>query len=192
MRPSQAEAAETDSERTGDGEARGFIREHALPLALIGAGVGWLLWSASQRRGEGPARPDYAKFGRSEVYDDSAEASDTSTQARLQDLKHQVEEGVAGAKRAASSTARAARDKVADLERAARDGAERAKRGAARSLADEPVVLGAVALGAGIAVGLALPATDSEDQWLGQYRDRVLSAAKDRVGQALRAGVESE
>jgi hypothetical protein len=46
---------------------------------------------------------------------------------------------------------------------------------------EEPLVLGAVALGAGLAIGLSIPATESEDQLVGQYRDQLFGSFKERA-----------
>lgn len=200
VRRGRDEVVETAQAATaGLGE---LVRANPVPVALIGVGVGWLVWSARQRRGRGKA-PDYAFVGRSEVYDDTAlDDGADSAGGELHELKHRMQDGLTDAKRKASRTAQAAREKVGELEHAARDklsglehaardGAHRLKEGAARSLNDDPLVLGAVALGAGIVLGLSLPATESEDQLIGEYRDRLLASAKDRASKALETAGET-
>lgn len=53
-----------------------------------------------------------------------------------------------------------------------------------RMVRDNPLGLGAIALGIGAAVGLALPGTPMESQFMGQARDQVLDQAQDVVLQA--------
>jgi ElaB/YqjD/DUF883 family membrane-anchored ribosome-binding protein len=64
----------------------------------------------------------------------------------------------------------------------ARYGAQRAGRQAYHSIEDNPLTFGAVALGIGVAIGLALPETRQEDRWLGDTRDRVFDAAQEAAG----------
>jgi hypothetical protein len=48
----------------------------------------------------------------------------------------------------------------------------------ADALERQPLVVGALALGAGVVIGVALPATRSEDRWLGERRDDLLDEAR--------------
>jgi hypothetical protein len=59
--------------------------------------------------------------------------------------------------------------------------ARRAKTAAEDTFEDQPLVLGAVALGAGLAIGLGIPSTDSENQLVGRYRDRLFGSVKEQV-----------
>ena len=49
-------------------------------------------------------------------------------------------------------------------------------------LHEQPLVLGAVGLAVGAAIGAALPTTETEDEWLGDTRDRL----KDRAARLSR------
>jgi ElaB/YqjD/DUF883 family membrane-anchored ribosome-binding protein len=181
------EAAQHLREKVSDagGSAADFVRENSVPLALIGAGVGWLLWNrrAQPRRGRAP-RPE--QFGRSEVYDASSfqegqgSARDQASRT-LQGIGHKVSNGLENVKSAASEQAHHAREKLVNWEHAAHDKAIQVRDFADHALVEQPLLLGAVALGAGLAVGLAIPTTESENQLIGQYRDRLLSSAKERA-----------
>lgn len=61
----------------------------------------------------------------------------------------------------------------------------RARRTFLDTLQEEPLVLGAVALAVGAAIGAALPATRMEDEWLGEARDRLRDEALDKGRDAL-------
>lgn len=58
----------------------------------------------------------------------------------------------------------------------AKGGASMGRR-VASTFADEPLVLGAVGLAAGAALGVALPATEAEDKMFGGARDRLMGEA---------------
>jgi Protein of unknown function (DUF3618) len=58
----------------------------------------------------------------------------------------------------------------------------RAQRGFFDMLHEQPLVLGAVGLAVGAAIGAALPTTETEDEWLGDTRDRL----KDRAARLSR------
>ena len=55
----------------------------------------------------------------------------------------------------------------------------RVRRGFFDTLHEQPLVLGALGLAAGAAIGAALPATEKEDEWLGDSRDRLKERAKE-------------
>ena len=55
----------------------------------------------------------------------------------------------------------------------------RARRGFFDTLHEQPLVLGALGLAAGAAIGAALPTTEKEDEWLGDSRDRLAERAKE-------------
>ena len=50
---------------------------------------------------------------------------------------------------------------------------------------DNPLVVGAIAVAVGAAIGLALPSTEKEDELLGEAKDRLLEGAKSVAGEAL-------
>jgi len=51
-------------------------------------------------------------------------------------------------------------------------------------ITDNPVAIGLVAIAAGAAVGLMLPATQVENEYLGDARDSLVDSAKDMAGEA--------
>ncbi|HYP88570.1 MAG TPA: DUF3618 domain-containing protein [Polyangiaceae bacterium] len=167
-----------------------FVGENPIPLALIGAGLGWLLYNARSKQGERGAQMNYAAYGRSEVWDDFGNDSSRGgssavrgVERKLHQLRDKVRDGAETVKHSASEKANFARQKVNQLEHAAHDELDRARDVATNTFAEQPLLLGAVALGVGIAVGLGLPATESENHLVGQYRDKLVSRAKDQLGE---------
>ncbi len=97
-----------------------------------------------------------------------------------------------GAADAVSSGARGAYYGARQTGESVRDGAYRASRGAYDAgrysvrrldemIHDHPLVMGALALAAGAAIGGALPRTRAEDEYLGEYSDQAKHAARDTV-----------
>ena len=71
-----------------------------------------------------------------------------------------------------------AQETVGELTDQARYQMERARGGFQQQLMENPFALGALALGLGVAVGLAVPETRREDQLLGEARDNLLGQAQ--------------
>ena len=53
------------------------------------------------------------------------------------------------------------------------------------TLRANPLALGAVAVAIGAAIGLSLPHTQTEDQWMGAAKDRLLDKAEGAAGDAI-------
>lgn len=61
----------------------------------------------------------------------------------------------------------------------------------AEALERQPLVVGALALGAGAIIGMTLPSTRSEDRWLGERRDDLVEEAREAAGDMRRQAVEA-
>jgi hypothetical protein len=117
-----------------------------------------------------------------------AEALDTA-----QEWSAEAGAAARSAQRGARRLAAGARDRLNVTGRQLRHGAHRAgaragyygrraQRGFLDTLHEQPLILGAVGLALGAAIGAALPATETEDEWLGDTRDRL----KEQVTEAGR------
>jgi hypothetical protein len=102
----------------------------------------------------------------------------------------------------ASRVAHEARDMVGQVADEAQMTASRAVRGARRrvvraerevenQMQENPLAVGAVALAIGAAIGLALPHTRKEDEWMGETKDRLLHRAEDVAQQAISKAEEA-
>jgi len=67
---------------------------------------------------------------------------------------------------------------------------ERAEAGFERTMRENPLALGAVALAVGAAVGLSLPHTAKEDELMGQAKDRLFDRAEDVAHGVLETATE--
>jgi hypothetical protein len=87
-------------------------------------------------------------------------------------------------RRQASDIARQA----SDLSAHARAGVREAQTGFWRTLEDQPLVVGAATLAAGLLVGLLLPSTPREDELMGTTRDLLVNQVKGLGQEALQKG----
>ena len=183
------------------------VRANPLPAALTGIGLGWLLMSA---RKQSPAQPRYRddayryrtptnEYAREvDEYpvapkylpregDEGASAGETLGRAR-----DRVGETATQAQDKAGDLAGRAQDKAGDLgsrvqDRASRLGsqarhqASRAGSGFQRMLNENPLTVGALAVGTGAAIGLAIPETSKEHEVMGEARDTVVEKAQEKA-----------
>jgi len=178
-----------------------YIRDNPVPFALIGIGAGML--ALSTRRREQSAY-DVGRNLESDAYGRSGTGDWRTTQSSLTDRARDVASGVAGtareaaerAKTATSSAATSVRDAAttaADATRQqldhvsnqARQGARVASDRVKNTLQDNPMALGVAALAAGALVGLTLPKTRVENEYMGEARDRLVDQAKSVASDAV-------
>ncbi|MDB4996825.1 MAG: hypothetical protein JWM74_4257 [Myxococcaceae bacterium] len=69
--------------------------------------------------------------------------------------------------------------------RGARTGVIRAEQGFESQLQENPLAVGAVALAIGAAIGLALPHTRQEDEWMGKTKERLFERAEGVAHEAI-------
>jgi ElaB/YqjD/DUF883 family membrane-anchored ribosome-binding protein len=132
-----------DYARRAGSSTADFVAENALPLSLIGLGVGWLVLSSRRERLAQFEEEHHLRQRASEL---AARASHLGNEARSQ-LTHAGQRSV--------------------------------------EYADEnPLLVGALAIAAGVGVGLALPATRHENELFGETRDRLLDDAQSLLGEA--------
>jgi hypothetical protein len=112
------------------------------------------------------------------------------------DARDAVASAAHGARDAVAGAAHRVGDTAADLAHGARDGAVYVARGARKQarrvqrrssdmFRENPLAIGAAMIAVGTVVGLALPRTDLEDQWMGSARDRVLDRAEELAEEAV-------
>jgi hypothetical protein len=208
---------------SGAGKLWQVARQHPMPAAVIGLGLGWLMVESSRKPGTYDGRDDggthrqgYAGLdadegsgllaaARSKVHDVAngaqevlsaatgkvGEAADW-TKEHAADLGHQVADKASdlGHQVAdkASALSHQARDLAAGLGTQAQQQVRRVRLGFWQTMEENPLLVGAAVLAAGVVAGLALPSTDKEDELMGETRDRLLDQAKEAGQQALDKG----
>lgn len=129
------------------------IAENAVPIALAGVGVAWLV---SNIRGRGR--------------DETA-----GTPLRLVKKGQKLANGTwHGAQRATTAVGRGAKATAGGVA----TGAHKVQGGFASAVRENPLAVGAAALAVGAVVGLVLPVTERENELFGEARDTLLENAR--------------
>jgi hypothetical protein len=164
-------------------------RDNPLPIALIGAGIAWLMLARGNgaehdRHAESRFRAASDRFG-----DSAAEATDSMT-GTASDLASQAGDAIGAARDRAAATldsmSESASQATQRLRRGMHDASDRAavvgrkvKDGVTTILEEQPLVLGALGLAIGAAMGAAFPSTRFEDDIAGAQSDALKAAASD-------------
>jgi ElaB/YqjD/DUF883 family membrane-anchored ribosome-binding protein len=161
------------------------IRANPLPAALTGIGLGWLLVSA-RRSGSGQAGYqgrvyDYDYPPRYEDRTTSGGPSVSSPGEALGRARDRVGESATQAQDKAGEVASRTQDRVSNLSDQARYQAQRASGGFQRMVRENPLAMGALAVGTGAAVGLAIPETTKEHEVMGEARDTLVERAQEKA-----------
>ena len=135
------------------------VRQNPVPAALVGLGIAWLLRNRDASSASGAYQ---ASMGNSPGAALGATVGDLTSRTRDQAeaLRKEVVQ---------TST---------DVLYQAQTQAQQAQGQLQRVWSDNPLAVGAVALGLGAAVGLAAPPTRQESQLMGQARDRLMDTAQ--------------
>lgn len=179
--------------RAATQSASRFTTANAIPLALLGAGTGWLLWSLSKQRRqrtEDFAGSTFLSDGRATPRAGIAKGGSVTSRAvdAFEDARDRVVDGAHAVESSIADGAGALRDKVthgaveigeqtAALSRRAYASMGRMGTSTLEFCADNPLAIALVAIASGTAFGLLLPSTRREDALLGGTRDKL----KDRV-----------
>jgi hypothetical protein len=143
------------------------IGENPVPLALMGLGLAWLI--------AGSAKRAHDRGDRYSAYDEPRSfASDGSGRGGMQKLADKAGDAMSGAK-----------DRLAEMGSTASGYAGRAKGALSDIMENEPLVVGAVGLVIGAAIGASLPHTDLEDRTVGPMRDQVVDKGKEMAQEGL-------
>lgn len=189
------------------GGAGEVVKDHPVPIALMGLGLGWLAIekatgnstgsdrqyedgpsvtfrpdSALEYEGDEPGRMDRMKEKASSLKDSASHLGDRASDVRdrvaetASSAGHRVSDAASEAKDRARETAEHAKDRARHTARRAQDRFERMSR-------EQPLALGAITFGIGLAAGLMAPTTDWEDEHLGPASDSLKDTARETAGE---------
>lgn len=187
-------------------------REHPIASAVTGVGAGLLLvegarraissWNSSQgRNGHGISENRDEEQGQEEEseqgepenrqsedqMDESDESEDQEDSEGFGERLHHAGERVSKTTRQAISSLRSG---ASTLGHQAQSAFEQGREIGTEFWEDHPLMIGAIALAAGIALGMLLPSTDTEDQWIGKISDKTAGRAKKAIGEVFEQGKE--
>lgn len=169
------------------------IRQNPIPAALAGIGVGWLVMKArenGERRAayRGDYRTDRYARGYAGPYDRyrtsggayySSGYRDQMSRDTGPSLGDQAQDKMSHVTDKAQEVGGQLQDQAQHVADQAQYQAYRAKGWFERTLDENPLAMGLVAVAAGALVGMAVPETDQERQWMGPARDQLVEKAQD-------------
>lgn len=174
------------------------VRGNPLPLALVGLGLGWLLVNGLRNSGassgsesgapEGLGYARASRYGAEESYGSMEGASGIDERARSyarsvgeagRQWRDRAVEVGSRVGHQAQDWARSAGERARSAGSTARHRAGRLANRSLHTVEEHPVMVGAVALLVGAAIGASLPRSRREDEWLGDARDEVFRQARD-------------
>jgi ElaB/YqjD/DUF883 family membrane-anchored ribosome-binding protein len=162
----------------------GTIRANPLPAALTGIGLGWLIVNARrQSSAQGRYRPGAYAYDYPPRYDAPGVDGPSAGQA-VERARDRAGETATQVQDKAGQVASQAQDRVSRLGDRARYQARRASGGFQRMLQENPLAVGALGVGVGAAVGLAIPETTREHEVMGEARDTFVEKAQEKAQDA--------
>ena len=189
----------TDSAREGGYTLLDTVRQNPIPAALAGIGVGWLVmkvkenadrrawerhWNRDGAYGRGYPGDDQRAYGQYRQYGryqqdyqyQGGQQSGPSLTDKAQDKLSQVGDK---AQDKLSQVGDKAQDMGDQLQDQAQYQVYRARNWFERTMDENPLAIGLVAVAAGALAGMAVPETDQERMWMGPARDQLVEKAQD-------------
>jgi len=165
------------------------VRQNPIPFALIGLGLGMFIvrrvrnadggtmrsrsYESDREPGYGMATPGYAGMGRQ-----YATSGEYAGSRQYSGAFRQVKNTASGLMHGTAET-------VSSVGHQAKEGAVRAGRGLQRMLNENPLAVGAAAVAVGAAVGLALPGTQIEHEYMGEASEKLVDRAQQVARDAM-------
>jgi ElaB/YqjD/DUF883 family membrane-anchored ribosome-binding protein len=170
------------------------VRNNPVPVALVGIGLAWMMMSGRSGSVQ-HARRHEAAWGSTSAAGESDSWSGGSasgqsggsamsgTMSSIGDKAHQMADrtrAMAGsARERMSSGMESTRARMSDLSHRSRDSMLRARDSMSHMIDEQPLVLGALGIAVGAALGAALPVTQRENALMGGMRDDLMAKARD-------------
>jgi hypothetical protein len=172
------------------------IRQNPVPAALAGLGIGWLVFrmrDQSPMNGSSTTKGGYGSMygkGRSgdTPVDRARGVAQTATQNAQQvgsDIQQAAQSTVEDAQYKVQQAQWQAQDAVQTAQLQAQDAVQNAQWQIDRTMNENPLALGALAIGVGAAVALALPSTQKEREMMGEPRDQIVEKVSTAATQML-------
>lgn len=141
------------------------VKNNPVPMLLTSVGLAWMMASSNEPRARSES-PSIHPRGSKESLSSKARSAGAS----LSGSAHQARERMG--------------DTVGSAGARMRSGADRARSSFEYMLEEQPLVLGAMGVAIGAALGAAFPRTEGEDRMLGGARDSLADQAKEKAAEA--------
>ncbi|MDP8905336.1 MAG: DUF3618 domain-containing protein [Chloroflexota bacterium] len=181
------------------------IRQNPVPAAMAAIGIGWLVVKARESGGNGGRHASYRYRTTDYGYPYSGGAQARSAGGRDigatvasagDDMRQRTRDIGQQAQRAATDAAERSQEAieqaqwqlqntVGQAQSQVQNTVGQAQREFDRMLDENPLALGAIAVGVGAAVALALPETQRERELMGEQRDQLVAQVEEKATQAL-------
>lgn len=165
------------------------IWRNPIPVALIGLGVGMLCVRRFRGTGNGY---DYestssraSKARRSSLMGQTQHTTGQSYQGSYQGSSQGTTNTLDQVRESASDLAHRSTETLSNLSTKAKDGASALGTRFNQMIQQNPLAVGAVAVAAGTAVGLLLPTTEFENEYIGETSEKLVDKAEDLARGAL-------
>lgn len=178
-----ANTAEYAADRVVHNRFMDTVRENPWPVAMIGLGAAWL-WMNGRPDGRRYSARRYAYGGDDYRRDESDVDNDwrTRTAPTRMVYSHGDNEGIEYGE--VPNNRGSASDYMDEVRTKTRQTTRRAQNSVNRVLRENPLALGAAATLVGVAIGMSLPETDVENEWMGEARDTVVERAREMASNA--------
>lgn len=178
------------------------VRNNSVPLALMGLGLGWLMFSSvrggEQRSGEHHGATEGGGYGASgyqsatgySEYGDREESTVAGARRRVQDVAGKAGRMAGGARQRAGQMASQAMEQLSGVGERMRGQAGDIADRSRHMFQDHPLMLGTMALVVGAAIGASLPRSRAENRAYGgkdPMRGETLEKAKRVAARAAEA-----
>lgn len=162
------------------------IKHNPMPVLLTAVGVGWMMMSSN--RPSTSAGYSYNRYEPLDANDRSVTSSlgsaQESAREKLGDAGERIRAGTDATRQKLNESREAVAAGLGRTTDAAQAQARRARQGFNHLLEEQPLILGALGIALGAAIGAALPTTEQENRVLGPARDRALSNIQEQGAQA--------
>lgn len=208
---SRAVGASVETAKQAGSSAISAVRENPVPAAMVSLGLGWILWQQFKGNGNNrttakphdEARTRAANGTDGQVLGAAGKAQNVAAQA-VEAAENVVGQVAEKAQTVAGQVANAAKTageqvvhagqwlggqaigKASQLPGQVRNGTKRAVSYVGQTVNEKPLAAGAVALGVGAGIGLALPRTQVESKLMGEAKDKLL----EQVGSTVQGAVD--
>jgi cell division septum initiation protein DivIVA len=180
-----------DDVRRAAGNFGRQVRDNPVALTLVVAGVGWMMLGSGSSSGS-------SHYGNSPGYGgrQSAEGKASTMTSKIKSTAGSAGDTLHSAMESGRRGLHDVRDGIAKVGRSVRKtasgGSKRMSSGTSSvttMMERDPLLVGGLALMAGVAIGMMLPATRTENRYMGKMRDDLMEGARDQASRMTEKAV---